>query len=89
MHVYFLGIPVLALTATADKLTQETICSQLCLKAYHTRLFVSPNRENLRFSIHKVKRESMDNQLDWLVDEVKRKGENMPKTIIFCNTIKD
>ena len=31
----------------------------------------------------------MDNQLDWLVDEVKRKGENMPKTITFCNTIKD
>ena len=85
----FLGVPVLALTATADKVTQETISNQLCLKADHTKLLISPNRENLRFSVHKVKRELLVTQIDWLVEEVKQKGANMPKTIIFCNTIKD
>ena len=27
------------------------------------------------------------NQLDWLVNEAKEKGEDMPKTITFCNTL--
>ena len=85
----FLGVPVLALTATADKVTQETISNQLCLKADHTKLLISLNRENLRFSVHKVKKELLVTQIDWLVEEVKQKGANMPKTIIFCNTIKD
>lgn len=31
----------------------------------------------------------MEYQLDWLIDEAKEKGGEMPKTIIFCNTLKD
>ena len=31
----------------------------------------------------------METMLDWLVDEVKGKGQETPKTIIFCNTLKD
>lgn len=85
----FLGVPVLALTATADKSTQETICSQLWLQADHTKTLISPNRKNLRLSVLKVKKESMVTQLDWLVEEVKQKGGDMPKTIIFCYTIRD
>lgn len=85
----FLGVPVLALTATADKSTQETICSQLWLQADHTKTLISPNRKNLRLSVLKVKKESMVIQLDWLVEEVKQKGGDMPKTIICCYTIRD
>ena len=28
-------------------------------------------------------------QLDWLIDEAKEKGGHLPKTIIFCNTLKE
>ena len=28
-------------------------------------------------------------KLDWLIDEVKLRGKNFPKTIIFCNTVKE
>ena len=70
----FSGIPVLALTATADISTQETICSQLCLKADHTKILISPNRKNIRLSVTKVKKELMVTQLDWLVEEVKQRG---------------
>lgn len=31
----------------------------------------------------------MESQLDWLVDKAKEKGIETPKTIIFCNTLKD
>ena len=37
----------------------------------------------------KVKKEEMGIKLDWLINEVKQKGEHFPKTIIFCNTLKD
>ena len=69
--------------------TQATICSELSLKPSTTKLFISPNRPNLRISVKKVKKNEMENQLDWLIDEAKEKGSEMPKTIIFCNTLKD
>ena len=31
----------------------------------------------------------MEKKIDWLVEEVKEKGDTTPKTIIFCNTLKD
>ncbi|CAB3990577.1 ATP-dependent DNA helicase [Paramuricea clavata] len=57
--------PLLALTGTADKSTQDTICNELLLKE-PTKFFVSPNRPNLRFCVHKVKKDDMLAQLDWL-----------------------
>lgn len=79
----------MALTGTADDTTQATICSELSLKPNTTKLFISPNRPNLRISVSKVKKDVMESQLDWLVDKAKEKGIETPKTIIFCNTLKD
>lgn len=78
--------PVLALTGTADRNTQETICTELLLKE-PTKFFVSPNRPNLRFSVLKVKKKDMLAQLDWLLSMIEEHGVNMPKTIIFCDTL--
>lgn len=78
--------PVLALTGTADKKTQETICKELLLKD-PCKLFVSPNRCNLRFSVSKVKKKNMLPQLDWLANLIKDCGIITPKTIVFCDTI--
>lgn len=77
---------MLALTGTADKDTQSTICSELAMKE-PVKLFVSPNRLNLRFSVAKVSKTDMLAQLDWIVDLVSEYGISMPKTIIFCDTI--
>ena len=51
------------------------------------KLFVSPNRVNLRLSVHKVPRLNMLKHLDWLVDMIKQHGKDTPKTIIFCDTL--
>lgn len=83
------GIPILALTGTADDTTQSTICSELSLKANTCKLFISPNRHNIRVSVNKVRKEGMESQLDWLVELTKEQLEKTPKTIIFCNTLKD
>ena len=54
------GIPILALTGTSDDTTQSTICSELSLKANTCKLFIRPNRPNIRVSVNKVRKEGME-----------------------------
>ena len=77
---------MLALTGTADKDTEKTVIGELLMKN-PVKLFVSPNRVNLRLSVHKVPRSSMLKHLDWLVDMIRQHGKDTPKTIIFCDTL--
>lgn len=90
VHVLLLvGVPVLALTGTADASTQKTIVEELLLSASTTQIFLSPNRVNLKFSVTKVKKQDMMKQLEWVVQDAKEKGVDMAKTIIFCNSLVD
>ena len=88
-YCFILGTPIAALTGTADHSTQATIKKSLCLQPDALTVFVSPNRQNLRFSVKKVKKGEMFQQLQWLIDLVLDKGEQCPKTIIFCNTLNE
>ena len=78
------GTPVLAITGTADDRTQDVIIKQLGMKHVH-KIYVSPNRPNLRISVVKCKKEMRFKHLAWLVSLLKEKGIYTPKTIIFCN----
>ena len=86
--IFFKGTPVLALTGTADKSTLKVIENDLSLKN-PVCIFVSPKRDNLRFTVIKVKQSEMFDQLYWLVKLMKDTGTNCPKTLIFCNTLND
>ena len=77
---------MLALTGTADPVTQKVICSTLAIQDA-TKLIVSPNRPNLRFEIHKVPKRLMLSNLDWIIQMIKDENIATPKTIIFCDTI--
>ena len=76
-----------ALTGTVDKTTQETIRKVLCMTPDCSKVYVSPNRLNLRFSVKKVKKDVQLKELKWIVNLIKEEGINCPKTIIFCNTM--
>ncbi|XP_074620808.1 ATP-dependent DNA helicase RecQ-like [Acropora palmata] len=78
------GTPVLAITGTADDRTHDVIIKQLGMKHVH-KIYVSPNRPNLRISVVKCKKEVRFKHLAWLVSLLKEKGIYTPKTIIFCN----
>ena len=52
-------------------------------------IFVSPNRPNIRISVSKCSKVDMLSQLNWLIELVKKRGTNTPKTLIFCNTMND
>ena len=85
----FTGTPVLALTGTADKLTKEVISSSLILRPNMCNIFVSPNRVNLRISIVRATKRDALAKSDWLIELCLSKGVNIPKTILFCNAMKD
>ncbi|MGF7078532.1 DNA helicase RecQ [Mucilaginibacter sp. UYCu711] len=73
---YFPNIPVIALTATADKLTQKDILEKLNLKK--PQVFISSfNRANITYRVN-PKRNSFDQLLDFLGDKKEESG------IIYC-----
>jgi ATP-dependent DNA helicase RecQ len=73
---HFPNIPVIALTATADKLTQKDILEKLNLKK--PAVFVSSfNRANITYRVN-PKRNSFDQLLNFLADRKDESG------IIYC-----
>lgn len=80
---------MLALTGTADKQTQNVISSSLVLKPNTYKIFISPNRKNLRITVINTTKKDALSKLNWLIELCKSKGLETPKTILFCNTMKD
>ena len=78
-----------AITGTADDSTQKNIREALNMKHDTLTVYVSPNRTNLRFSVKKVKKDFQLSELQWLIDILKEKGKDAPKTMIFCNTMNE
>ena len=77
---------VLALTETADLVTRQIVCQVLLLDS-PTKVFICSNRKNLRFSIVETQKEEMSGHLNLLANLLEEHGSDMPKTIIFCNTL--
>ncbi len=73
----FPDVPVIALTATADRLTQKDILEKLALK--DPAIFISSfNRENIRYSVESKKGDSFGKLLDFLEKRKDNSG------IIYC-----
>uniref|UniRef100_A0A8C6SLJ6 DNA 3'-5' helicase n=1 Tax=Neogobius melanostomus TaxID=47308 RepID=A0A8C6SLJ6_9GOBI len=85
IYIYFLGTPVLALTASADLHSRDIVRRQLHFKN-ENNIIVSPNRVNIRLSVRRLTTDSLD-CFDWLVRDLKEKGLEMLPIIIYCRTI--
>ncbi|XP_068686782.1 putative ATP-dependent DNA helicase Q1 [Montipora foliosa] len=79
--------PVLGLTATANKDMRDHLIKYLGMKSNLKPIVVSPNKDNIRFTV--LKADKSMHCFDWLVDVLKEKKENTPFTIIFCKTVND
>ena len=80
------GMPLLGLTATANKEMRDRLIKCLGLKTC-SLITVSPNKDNIRFSVLQA-----DKQLhcfNWLLSLLRIEKENTPFTIIFCKTVND
>ena len=69
-----LEILLLAITGTADEETQRHITKLMTMSKTKAKIFVSPNRVNLNFTVCKGKKSALMDQLSGIIEEVNRNG---------------
>ena len=78
---------MLGLTATANREMRDRLMKYLGMKSSLLPIVVSPNKDNIRFTV--VKANSKLHCFDWLLKILKEKKDQTPFTIIFCKTVND
>ena len=79
---------MIALTATATKLTKDTILNVLLMDDPDV-IKESPNKLNLTYIVECMHKDTdLEFYFGWLIDELKSKQVNCKRTIIYCQTIK-
>ena len=81
------GTNVLALTATASKETLQKVIRSLCMKNVLS-VIRAPKRDNIKLMVQKVNTD-IQSALANLANEHKEKGIAMPRTIVYCRSIRD
>ena len=78
-------VPMIALTATATKLTKDTILNVLFMDDPYESL----NKLNLTYVVECMSKDTdLEFCFGWLIDELKIKKVSCQRTIIYCQTIK-
>lgn len=81
-------VPVIALTATATRLTRDTILNILHMECF-VEIKESPNKTNIRYVVHCMdKKAEHEEYFAWLTDTLRTEGQNCVRTIVYCQTIK-
>lgn len=79
---------MVALTATATKLTRDTILSLLNM-ANVVEIKESPNKLNVAYVVQYMDKDTeLEFYFSWLTDELKHSQEKTDRTIIYCQTIR-
>lgn len=81
------GTPVLGLTATVNPEMRARLMKYLCMKSGTKLIVVSPNRDNIRFTV--LKADTQMSCFKWIVSMIQEQREETPYTIIFCKTVND
>lgn len=80
-------VPILALTATATKITKCAIIDILGMGAPHI-ISESPEKPNISYVIKYMERHiSVQHHFTWLVEEAKKNGTTTERTIIYTQII--
>ena len=82
------NVRMIALTATATKLTKATILSTL-LMGKSLEIQESPNKPNVTYVGECIQKDK-DHEwyFEWLVEELRTRKTSSVRTIIYCQTIK-
>ena len=78
---------MLGLTATANAEMCDRLMKYLGMKSSLLPIVVSPNKDNIRFTV--VKANNKLHCFDWFLKILKEKKDQTPFTIIFCKTVND
>ena len=77
----------MALTATATTNTRRSVCRILGM-VQPKIVALSPNRVNIHYSVHK-KGATIEETFSELVNELREKRLQTPRTVIFCRSYED
>ena len=79
---------MVALTATATKLTKDTIQNVLLMENPY-EITDSPNKQNITYVVEYMQKDT-EHELyfGWLADELRTRQSLCERTIIYCQTIK-
>lgn len=81
---------IAALTATSGPVQRRKIMKLLCLQANSTIILESPDRKNIKISSQCIpNNENLQKVFHWLIEDLKKKKEKLPRHIIFCERIQD
>ena len=79
---------MVALTATATKLTKDTIQNVLLMENPY-EITKSPNKQNITYSVEYMQKDTVHElYFGWLADELTTRQSLCERTIIYCQTIK-
>ncbi|KAI8511020.1 hypothetical protein Bbelb_119360 [Branchiostoma belcheri] len=79
------GIPILALTASADRPSRDRVISLLNMQGAQ-RIVVSPNKTNIKLGIVRLPDDKLQ-CLDWLAKMLREEGLAAPYVLIYCRSI--
>ena len=80
--------PLVALTATATKVTRDALKSKLGLRRCRT-IVQSPDRPNIKLSVRKVSPSTSVSHLASVLDELKTKRNQCSRLLVYCQKISD
>ena len=84
----FTNVPFMALTATATKMTKNNIFEQLEFES-PVEITESPNKNNISYCVQALdKKLSLADNFRCLIEEIRKKGKDSMRTIIYCQTVK-
>ena len=81
-------VQIIALTATATKLTKDTILNVLLMENPY-EITESPSKLNITYAVEYMQKDT-EHELSfgWLVDELRTRQSLCERTIIYCQTMK-
>ena len=80
-------VQIMALTATATRQSRQDICRTLGMTKPEV-VSQSPNKPNITYELH-VKRETIEETLAPLVEQLRRERNTMERVLIFCQKYDD
>ncbi|XP_072019642.1 uncharacterized protein, partial [Amphiura filiformis] len=78
-------VPVIALTATATDKVKGIVLKSLALANVY-EIKESPDRPNIKYCVVNIPNRPGPDTFDWLIDSLKSKKQETPRTIVYCRS---
>ena len=79
---------MLALSATCTKKMLRKVTDALLMTGCKNFISKNPNKENIKYVVRKIDND-VQSSMFWLIDALEKYKDKFPRTLIYCNSIKD